>query len=172
MGASVGAREVVTEHDEDDRERQIVVVDRPLLGPLGVGRVGGSPRLVHQIDGRPLARAQRDLQRGLRRKRMVVDQVLALRRQSPERFTYLFRPSLGYEHIINLNLANPILADVRVRHALLLAIDRNAINTKLFEGLQPVAATWVNPRLVEDTLGEGSFQELGEKTKWRENAKT
>jgi ABC-type transport system substrate-binding protein len=81
----------------------------------------------------------------------TVDQVLALRRQSPERFTYLFRPSLGYEHIINLNLANPILADVRVRHALLLAIDRNAINTKLFEGLQPVAATWVNPRLVEDT---------------------
>jgi hypothetical protein len=27
-------------------------------------------------------------------------------------------------------------------------------------------------RLVEDTLGEGSFQELGEKTKWRGNAKT
>jgi peptide/nickel transport system substrate-binding protein len=75
---------------------------------------------------------------------LTVDQVLALRRQSPERFTYLFRPSLGYEHT-NLNLANPILADVRVRRALLLAIDRNAINTKLFEGLQPVAATWVNP---------------------------
>ena len=64
---------------------------------------------------------------------LTVDQVLALRRQWPERFTYLFRPSLGYEHI-NLNLANPILADVRVRRALLLAIDRNAINTKLFRG--------------------------------------
>jgi peptide/nickel transport system substrate-binding protein len=75
---------------------------------------------------------------------LTVDQVLALRRQWPERFTYSFRPSLGYEHI-NLNLANPILDDVRVRRALLLAIDRNAINTKLFEGLQPVAATWVNP---------------------------
>jgi peptide/nickel transport system substrate-binding protein len=75
---------------------------------------------------------------------LTLDQVLALRRQSPERFTYLFRPSLGYEHI-NLNLANPILADVRVRRALLLAIDRDAINTKLFERLQPVAATWVNP---------------------------
>jgi peptide/nickel transport system substrate-binding protein len=75
---------------------------------------------------------------------LTVDQVLALRRQWPERFTYLFRPSLGYEHI-NLNLANPIPADVRVRRALLLAIDRNAINTKLFEGLQPVAVTWVNP---------------------------
>ncbi len=75
---------------------------------------------------------------------LTLDQVLALRRQSPERFTYLFRPSLGYEHI-NLNLANPILADVRVRRALLLAIDRAAIDTKLFEGLQPVAATWVNP---------------------------
>ena len=56
----------------------------------------------------------------------------------------MFRPSLGYEHI-NPNLANPILADARVRRALLLAIDRNAINTKLFEGLQPVAATGVNP---------------------------
>lgn len=75
---------------------------------------------------------------------LTLDQVLALRRQSPARFSYLFRPSLGYEHI-NLNLANPILVDVRVRRALLLAIDREAINTKLFEGLQPVAATWVNP---------------------------
>jgi peptide/nickel transport system substrate-binding protein len=75
---------------------------------------------------------------------LTLDQVLALRRQSPERFSYLFRPSLGYEHI-NLNLSNPILADVRVRRALLLAIDRNTINAKLFEGLQPVAATWVNP---------------------------
>lgn len=75
---------------------------------------------------------------------LTLDQVLALRRQWPERFTYLFRPSLGYEHI-NLNLANPILADVRVRRALLLAIDRAAINTKLFEGLQPIAASWVNP---------------------------
>ncbi len=75
---------------------------------------------------------------------LTLDQVLALRQHWPDRFTYVFRPSLGYEHI-NLNLANPILKDVRVRRALLLAVDRSTISARLFGGLQPVAATWVSP---------------------------
>ncbi len=75
---------------------------------------------------------------------MTIDQVLALRKSSPDRFTYEFRPSLTYEHI-DLNLENPLLQDVRVRRALLLATDRQTLVTRLFEGLQPVAATWVNP---------------------------
>jgi len=75
---------------------------------------------------------------------LTVDQVLALRKQAPDRFTYEFRPSMTYEHI-DLNLDNPLLKDVRVRRALLLAMDRQTLVTRLFEGLQPVAATWVNP---------------------------
>ena len=75
---------------------------------------------------------------------LTIDQALALRKQEPNRFNYEFRPSLTYEHI-DLNLDNPLLADVRTRRALLLATDRQTLVTRLFEGLQPVAATWVNP---------------------------
>jgi len=75
---------------------------------------------------------------------LTIDQALALRKQAPDRFDYKIRPSLTYEHI-DLNLGNPLLADVRTRRALLLATDRQTLVTRLFEGLQPVAATWVNP---------------------------
>ena len=75
---------------------------------------------------------------------LTIDQVLALRKQAPDRFNYVFHPSLTYEHI-DLKLDSPILSDIRVRRALLAAIDRQTIVTRLFEGLQPVAATWINP---------------------------
>ncbi len=75
---------------------------------------------------------------------LTIDQVLALRHQHPDEFTYIFKPSLNYEHI-DLKIENPILADVRVRQALLSAIDRKTMVDKLFEGQQQVAATWVNP---------------------------
>jgi peptide/nickel transport system substrate-binding protein len=75
---------------------------------------------------------------------LTIDQVLGLRKQYPDRFVYIFKPSLNYEHI-NLNRDNPILADLKVRRALLMALDRQTLVNKLFEGMQPVAATWVNP---------------------------
>ncbi len=75
---------------------------------------------------------------------LTIDQALALQKQHPDRFTYIFRPSLNYEHI-DLQKDNPILADLRVRTALLLAIDRETMVRKLFAGKQPVATSWVNP---------------------------
>jgi peptide/nickel transport system substrate-binding protein len=75
---------------------------------------------------------------------LTIDQVIALQKQHPDSFTYIFKPSLNYEHI-NLKVENPILADIRVRRALLMAIDRQTMVNRLFEGKQPVAATWVNP---------------------------
>jgi peptide/nickel transport system substrate-binding protein len=75
---------------------------------------------------------------------LTIDQVLALRKQHPDQFSYIFKPSLNYEHI-DLQKDNPILADVRVRRAMLYALDRKTLVDKLFEGMQPVAATWVNP---------------------------
>ena len=75
---------------------------------------------------------------------LTLDQVLSLRKQQPDRFAYVFRPALTYEHI-DLDLANPILADIRVRRALLLALDRKTMAQRLFEGMQPVAASFVNP---------------------------
>ncbi|MCW3475627.1 peptide ABC transporter substrate-binding protein [Limobrevibacterium gyesilva] len=75
---------------------------------------------------------------------LTIDQVIALRKQNPDKFEYIFKPSLTYEHI-DLKIENPILADVRVRRALLYAMDRKTIVQRLFEGMQPVADTWVNP---------------------------
>jgi len=75
---------------------------------------------------------------------LTIDQVIALRKQQPDKFTYIFKPSLTYEHI-DMKIENPILADLRVRRALLHALDRKTLVDRLFEGMQPVAATWVNP---------------------------
>jgi peptide/nickel transport system substrate-binding protein len=75
---------------------------------------------------------------------LTIDQALALQKQHPDAFHYEFRPSLTYEHI-DLKKENPLLADVRVRRALLMAMDRQTLVEKLFHGVQPVAATWVNP---------------------------
>jgi peptide/nickel transport system substrate-binding protein len=75
---------------------------------------------------------------------LTIDQVLELRKQHPDRFAYIFRPSLTYEHI-DLKKDHPILADPRVRQALLHAADRKTLTDRLFQGMQPVADTWVNP---------------------------
>jgi len=75
---------------------------------------------------------------------LSIDQVIAMEKKEPEKFVYLYKPSLTYEHI-DLQSGNPLLSDVRVRRALLLAIDRQTLVSKLFEGKQPVAASWVNP---------------------------
>lgn len=75
---------------------------------------------------------------------LTVDQVLALRKQWPDRFAYPIRPSLSYEHIV-LQRDNPALADVRVRRALLMALDREMMAKRLFDGVQPVANTSVGP---------------------------
>ena len=75
---------------------------------------------------------------------LTIDQVIALRKQQPDKFVYIFKPSLTYEHI-DLKIENPILADIRVRRAMLMSIDRQTLVNRLFEGMQPVASAWVNP---------------------------
>ncbi len=75
---------------------------------------------------------------------LTIDQVIELQRQQPDRFTYIFKPSLTFDEIA-VQTENPILADKRVRQALLLTIDRKTMDDKLFGGMLPIAATWVNP---------------------------
>ena len=75
---------------------------------------------------------------------LPVEQAAALQRRAPSRFRFAFRPGLIYEHI-DTNLDNPILADRRLRQALLLALDRPRIVAQLFEGRQTVAHGLVNP---------------------------
>ena len=75
---------------------------------------------------------------------LTADQAIAFERRHGERFTIINKPGLIYEHI-DLNLDNPILADRRVRQALIQALDREAISDQLFAGRQPVAHAFVSP---------------------------
>lgn len=75
---------------------------------------------------------------------LPIDQAIAFEERHGDRFQIVYEPSLFYEHL-EANLDNPIFQDVRVRQALLYAIDREALTTQLFAGRQPVAATKVHP---------------------------
>lgn len=74
---------------------------------------------------------------------VTTDQAVALERDHPGQFQFFYRPGLSYERI-DLQKDNPLLADLRVRQALLLAIDRKALVDRLFTGHATVASTWIN----------------------------
>lgn len=75
---------------------------------------------------------------------LPLEQSLAFEKRHGTRFEVITRPSLAYEHI-DINLGSPLLADVRLRRALLLGLDREAISRQLFEGRQTVAESMVPP---------------------------
>ena len=75
---------------------------------------------------------------------LPLDQALALEKRQGGRFDVHSQAGLFFEHL-DANLDNPALADVRVRRALLLALDRDTINRQLFAGRQPVADSPVSP---------------------------
>ena len=75
---------------------------------------------------------------------LSLDQVLALEKRHKDRYGFVYKPALIYEHIDTM-LDNKLLEDRRVRQAMLLAIDRKAISDKLFEGKQPVADGPISP---------------------------
>jgi peptide/nickel transport system substrate-binding protein len=75
---------------------------------------------------------------------LSLDQGLAFEKRHAGKYNVIFKPGLVYEHV-DLNRANAILADKRVRQALLWALDRAAITKQLFDGRQTVANTSINP---------------------------
>jgi peptide/nickel transport system substrate-binding protein len=75
---------------------------------------------------------------------LSLDQALAFEKRHGGAYDILYQPALFYEHL-DLNLDNPILADKRVRQALLYALDREAMNQQLFGGRQTVATTFMSP---------------------------
>lgn len=75
---------------------------------------------------------------------VTIDQALAFEKRHGARYDVSYKPGLIYEHL-DLNLDNPILADRRVRRALILALDREAVSQRLFAGRQPVAHSSVSP---------------------------
>ncbi|MFL5256267.1 MAG: peptide ABC transporter substrate-binding protein [Rhodopila sp.] len=76
---------------------------------------------------------------------LTLDQVLALQKQYPDRFVYTYKPNMAYTHI-DLQLDNPILADSRVRRALLMGIDRKSMVDKLMGGRVAVANSFASPQ--------------------------
>jgi peptide/nickel transport system substrate-binding protein len=75
---------------------------------------------------------------------LSLDQAISFDKRHGAKYRVLYQSGLIYEHI-DLNLDNPILTDVRVRRALVHAIDREAISAQLFAGRQPTARSNVNP---------------------------
>jgi peptide/nickel transport system substrate-binding protein len=75
---------------------------------------------------------------------LPLEQSIAFDKRHKQGFRVVFKPSLVYEHL-DVNLASPSLADVRVRRALLHGLDRQAMSKQLFDGRQPVADSFVPP---------------------------
>ena len=75
---------------------------------------------------------------------LSLDQALAFEKRHKDKYDFIYKPALIYEHI-DIMLDNKLLADRRVRQAILMAIDRKAISEKLFEGKQPVADGPISP---------------------------
>ena len=75
---------------------------------------------------------------------LSLDEALAFEKRHGGAFQIIYKPGLVFEHI-DLNLDLPILSDRRVRQALLLGLDREAISRSLFGGRQPVADSFMNP---------------------------
>lgn len=75
---------------------------------------------------------------------LTIDQAIGFEKRYGDRFQIIYKPSLVYEHV-DLNLDNPVLADKRVRQALLHGVNREAISQNLFAGKQPVAHGSVHP---------------------------
>lgn len=75
---------------------------------------------------------------------LPLDQVTALERRTGNRFRFAYKPGLVYEHL-DVNHDTPLLADRRVRQALILATDRAQIVSRLFDGRFTVAHSGVNP---------------------------
>lgn len=75
---------------------------------------------------------------------LAIDEAIAFEKRHGAKFNIVTKPGLVYEHI-DLNLGNPILADVRVRKALLFALDRAGMAKQLFDGRQAPADGQTNP---------------------------
>ena len=74
---------------------------------------------------------------------VTTDQAVALQKDHPEAFRFIYRPALSYERIA-LKTENPLLSDKRVRQALLQAIDRKTLIARLFSGHAALAQSWIN----------------------------
>jgi peptide/nickel transport system substrate-binding protein len=74
---------------------------------------------------------------------ITTDQAVSMQKDHPTEFRYIYRPGLSFERI-DLQKNNPLLQDLRVRQALILAIDRKTLIDRLFSGHATLALSWIN----------------------------
>ena len=74
---------------------------------------------------------------------LSIDQAVALQKDHPDQFNFIYKFGLVYEHI-DLQLANPALRDRRVREALLRGVNIRQIVDKLFAGHAEIARTFID----------------------------
>jgi peptide/nickel transport system substrate-binding protein len=75
---------------------------------------------------------------------LPLDEALAFDQRHGRDYNIIYKPGLTFEHI-DCNLDNPVLADRRVREALLRGLDRATLVKTLFAGKQAVADSFVEP---------------------------
>jgi peptide/nickel transport system substrate-binding protein len=74
----------------------------------------------------------------------TLDAALAFETRKRTEWNVIYKPGLSFEQL-SPNFDNPILADRRVRQALLYGLDRQTLIKQVFQGKQIVADTMVNP---------------------------
>jgi peptide/nickel transport system substrate-binding protein len=75
---------------------------------------------------------------------LPLDEALAFAQRHGSNYNVIYKPGLTFEHV-DCNLDNPMLADRRVREALLAGLDRATLVKTLFAGKQAVADSFVEP---------------------------
>lgn len=75
---------------------------------------------------------------------LTLDQALGLEKREAAKFDVSFIPAISTNSLY-VQLDNPILADVRVRRAIVQAIDRQTLVNRLYEGKVPVANSILSP---------------------------
>ena len=75
---------------------------------------------------------------------LTLDQALALEKREAARFDIAFVPALSTNSLY-VQLDNPIMADIRVRRAIIQSIDRQTLVNRLYEGKVPVAHSILSP---------------------------
>lgn len=107
---------------------------------------------------------------------LPLDQAVSLANRLPAGLKAEFKPGLVYEHL-DVNPSHPALADVRVRRAILMGIDRRAISREMFGAKLPLADSSISalepiftgtarhyahdPRRAAALLDEAGWKQMG-----------
>lgn len=75
---------------------------------------------------------------------ITIDQSVSFQKRNKDAYDLEFKSQLMYE-FLNVNQDDPWLKDVRLRQALLYALDRDAIGQHIYEGHQTIADTTIHP---------------------------